>query len=185
MKKIVSLLSLLVVMSMMFLSVSAASGINAAEQTVLNNYKAGVMVGGTLVAPTAGEVNTAYNLLNHDDVNLSADDAAAVNKAIDDIYAVFVSEGKTTLNALSTAGKQTVLSIASEAAWPLGFTFTYDAASDTANIWSEGNVIATSSTSGSVVKQTGFGIDMSFVLGLGLILMLSGAGYVATKKDNA
>lgn len=185
MKKIISLLSLLVVMSLMFLSVSAASGVNAAEQTVLNNYKAGVMVGGTLVAPTAGEANTAYNLLNHDDVNLSADDAAAVNKAIDDIYAVFVSEGKTTLNGLSTAGKQTVLSIASEAAWPLGFTFTYDAASDTANIWSEGNVIATSSTSGSVVKQTGFGIDMSFVLGLGLILMLSGAGYVATKKDNA
>lgn len=185
MKKILSVLSFVLVMSMMFLSVSAASGVNAAEQTVLNNYKAGVMVGGTLVAPTAGEVNTAYNLLNHDDVNLSAADAVAVNKAIDDIYAVFVSEGKTTLDALSSAGKQNVLSIASEAAWPLGFTFTYDAASNTANIWSDGNVIATSNTSGVVVKQTGFGLDMNLVLGLALVLMLSGVAVVALKKDNA
>ena len=46
-----------------------------------------------MIAATAGEVTTASNLLNHDDVDLSADDAAAVNKAIDDIYAVLLVKG--------------------------------------------------------------------------------------------
>lgn len=184
-----SLLRILVsglVMSFMFMSVSAASGINAAEKTVLDNYRAGYRVAGKMVVPTAGEVTTAENLLNHDDVDLSAAEAVTVNKAIDDIYAVLAKEAVVDVTKLSQAGKEKILSIATETAWPLGFTFQYDSSKNIANVWSASGVIAYTdvTSASSMVKQTGFGVNGT-VVGFGMMLALMGVAFVALKKQNA
>lgn len=180
MKKITRFLSLLFILALFFVSVSAASGINAAERSVINNYKAGYTFGGSLIVPTAGDVTIAENLMNHDDVNLSVTDAAAVNKAIDDIYAILSRTGSNPMQS----DRDAILNIASETAWPLGFTLTYEPSTDLASIWSNGGVIASFNLNAgsSVVKQTGF--DASIYAGLGMLLALIGVSYVALKKRN-
>lgn len=187
MKKIFSLLSFVLVMSMMFVGVSAASGINSFEQSVLDNYKAGVTVNGKLVVPTAGEITTATNLLNHDDVDMTEYQAGRVNGAIDEIYALFVKEGVTQVTALSQASKEKALSLATSAALSVGLTFTYDPASNVAAVWGAGGVIASSdvTSTSSMVKQTGIEFNFSLVLGMMMIMSLAGVGVVALKKENA
>lgn len=184
MRKITHFLSLLFVLSLCFVSVNAASGINAAERTVINNYKAGYSVGSVLIVPSAGDVTVVENLMNHDDVNLSVEDAASINKAIDDIYAILSSKGGVDGTGLSQSDRDTILNIATETAWPLGFTFTYDPSTDIASIWSNGGVIASTNVSigSSVVKQTGY--DVSIFAGLGILIALVSASYIALKKQN-
>ena len=187
MKNILRLLVSGLIMSFLFVSVSAASGINSFEQSVLDNYKAGVMVNGKLLVPTAGEITTAYNLLNHDDVNMNEYQAGRVNGAIDEVYALFAKEGVTDITKLSLASKEKALSLATSAALSVGLTFTYDSASNVASVWGAGGVIASSdvTSTSSMVKQTGFELNTSWIMGMMMAMTLVGLGFVALKKENA
>lgn len=186
-KNVVWALVLLIVFSFAG-TVSAASDVNAYEQQVLDRLAEGVKVGDATVSASAEEINVAKNFFMRDDVNFTQDDAQVIIAGIDEVAGVIKAEGATDITDLSTSGKQQILGFAQAAAegvTSMDITFSYDSGTKTASILSgTGSVLAQSdvTTESTVVKQTGFGYEVTAMV-VGGLVVLALAGMILAKKN--
>lgn len=170
-------------------ALQAASPINANEQRVLDAVSAtGYTLGGATVILGADEINEARNFFLRDDIELTAADADVLVKGIEDIGAVMKGQGVTTFTALTLAGKQQILALAQAAVGGVtskALSFTYNSATKVASILDKGTgaVLASSTVSASstVIKQTGFGLQGTFLVAGGGLVAVLGA-MALTKK---
>lgn len=183
MKKILSLLVSMILVSMMFVPVFGATDINANEQKVVDRFAQGVTLSSGSAKPTAAQVNVIKNFLMMDGVNLTAADASAIIAAMDKINTV--TKTVASLSDLTTAQKTSIINMAQDGAVAvagLGLYVTYDSVNNVAYLSGNAGLMA-SLNYGPVVKQTGFDMGTTYVVLSGLVLAMGGA-LLLTKKYN-
>jgi len=183
MKKLLSLLISLVLVSLMFVPVFAATTINANEQRVLDRYVAGVALSAGKEVPTTAQVNVAKNFFMMDGVDFTAADADAVIASMDKVSAITKSVAK--LDDLTSAQMTSILNAANDGAVAvsgLGLYVTYDSASKSFYL-NGNNGLSVSQSSNGVIKQTGFDFGTTYAVICGMVVAL-GATVILTKKYN-
>ncbi len=168
---------------------SAASDINAAEQSILDRLEKGVEVNGKIVTLAQAETNVAKNFFMRDEVNFSSADAAVVIAGIDKIANVIKGENVTKITDLSLAAKQQILNFAQEAAagvTSMAITFSYDYAKKEASVigTDSGTVFAVANVTSesTVIKQTGFSLQTTVLVVFLLSALAVTAVLLASKK---
>ena len=111
-------ISIAVVVLMLALSmVSAFALVSPEEQKIVDALKAGVTVNGQTVTLPADYINQAENYLINNDVDITAENAAAIIAKIDNAKAVIVEKGITNLDKnIPSDVKDQLVAIAEEAA---------------------------------------------------------------------
>lgn len=162
MKKAISLAVVAFMIALSMVSAFAASGINDAEQSILDELKAGIVLsdGTEAFVPTA-YVNSAENYFNRDDVNLTAEQAAEVIKYVKEGKAVVQASDKADLNALTYAEKAKILEAGKKACKVADLTLTFDKSSKKVVI-TDANGTIVFEASATLIKTTGAAdVDMS------------------------
>ena len=202
MKKVLKVLSASMLSALVAVSavatVSAASGINDAEQQVLNNLETGIELesGETLEVP-AGRINEARNYFLRDDVDLSQAQADSIVSQIDAAKEYVIGTGITSWSELDGDMRSELASYAQQAADDAGLNVTVGADGNasigttpsTGNPGTNGNGNGNGgvNTNNDPIKTTGFDVpSVAAVAGVG-ILMVSAAGIYlakASKKES-
>ena len=201
MKKVLKVLSASMLSALVAVSavatVSAAAGINDAEQQVLDSLDAGIeLESGEVLEVPDGRINEAENYFAQDDVDLDQEQAGSIVAQIDAAKDYIIETGITSWSELDDSMRSELVSFAQSAA---------DDANLKITVTAEGGVtIATPGPSGSgsgngngngggvnvngnPIQTTGFDVpSVAAVAGVG-ILMVSAAGIYlakASKKES-
>lgn len=184
MKKAISLAVVVLMLAMSMVSAFAASGVNDAEQSILDFLKSEVTLsdGSTATIPTE-YVNQAENYFNRDDVELTEAQAAEVIGYVQQGKDVVVKYDQTDLNKLSYDVKREILNCGKKAAAVGGLTLTFDKASKTVVITDADGVIVFQD-SATLIKTTGASnVDMSaaIVVIAAFAAVIAASAFVARK----
>lgn len=204
MKKVLKVLSASMLSALVAVSavatVSAAAGINDAEQQVLDNLGTGIELesGETLEVP-AGKVAEAENYFAQDDVDLDQDQADSIVAQIDAAKDYIIETGITSWAELTDDMRSELTGMAQTAADNAGLDITVSADGDvviggaTGNGGNGDNGTQKPGNNGGVntnnnpIRTTGFDVpSVAAVAGVG-ILMVSAAGIYlakASKKES-
>lgn len=181
MKKTLCALSTLAIAVSVSTTVFAASGINAAEQTILNKLDTTVTVGSDTVKLPNQYKNQAYNYMLSDGVDFTQQQAKDVSAKMDECIALVESEQASSLKDLSSKTQQALLTKAQEAASIVGLVLSFDAANGTVIIKNtNGQVIANSD---KTIKATGFDATSIYASMAAFVALLAACGVVAKKKN--
>jgi hypothetical protein len=181
-KKSLAGLALTLIMCLMAsTSAMAATGLSKAEESILDNLKAGVEVNGKVVAVPASYINQAKNELMKNDVDITAKQAATINEKIDEAAAIVKKEKITKASDLKNSKEvNKVVELTKEAAGVAGYTVSYDAASGIVKVLDpDGNVVFTTK---NVINQTGFDMQATAVAGIAFVTLLAACILVADRK---
>lgn len=186
MKKIMSLMLSLVLLSLMMLPVLAATDVNTFEKSILDKLEKGVKVGEDNYGLEADVLALGETFFMRDEINFTEADAAVILDAIDDIFAIIVAAEATTWAEVSPDDKLAIVALAEAAVAAVAsvdLTYTYDFSTHTARILGADSVVlASASVDETVIKKTGF--DLSSVLGLtGLISLITVGGFFVIKRE--
>lgn len=166
--------------SYMMVNVSAASGINTEEQSILDVLKTSVDVNGKSVTLDVSYVNSAENYMNSDGVNLTNQQASVVIAQIEAAKQVIVDNKITDLKTINKKYQDQIIAYAQIAANELGLIIVVDYSSKTIIIKDiSGNVLFTVS---KVIKNTGDDYTTTLAISGAIALLLASAGIIATKK---
>ena len=181
MKKIkMSLSMLLIAVLMLTTQVSAASGINAHEQRVLDALKQSVTTtAGTLTLP-AKYVNQANTYLQRDGVDLTEAQADEIITKINQVVGLLKATNAKSWKEVPQDVVDRVVKLAQEAATIVGLTLSFDAATGVVTIKdASGTTVVTTD---KVVKQTGYSLNAVWVGCLAVAAILVVATLVLKKK---
>ncbi|MEG1475664.1 MAG: LPXTG cell wall anchor domain-containing protein [Longicatena sp.] len=179
MKKILSLITSLSLCVALTLTVSAA-GLNANEQKILNELKAGVNVDGKMVNLGAGYINQAETYLTSGDVDITDAQAETVISQVQAAKAIVVENKITNLNTMPKKFQDQIIGNIQTAAAVLGLTVSVNYADKEIVIKDKtGKIIASAS---KAVKNTGDNFTSTLALSGAIALLLAGAGIVAARK---
>ncbi len=197
MKKVLKVLSAAMLSALVAVSavatVSAASGINDAEQKVLDNLGTGIELesGETLNVPS-GKITKAENYFAQSDVDLSQAQANSIVAQIDAAKEYVIETGITSWSELDDDMRSELASYAQQAADNAGLKVTVNSDGDVI-IPTPGTPGNSNGNGGGVntndnpIKTTGFDVpSVAAVAGVG-ILMVSAAGIYlakASKKES-
>lgn len=189
MKKFLQI-ALVSVLSFGFISTASA----ATEQDVKDAVSKTYTIAGNKVSASQDMINEVDNYLRTNE--LTSDQAQAVIDAINSIKNTMDSAGTVNPNELSQATKNEILSIAQNAASKLGMTVSYDAKSQTLNVYKDGkrvlpvhlvkagtNTYGISLTNGKPAKTGRDYTAYAAFSGLALAA-LAGATVIRKKKEN-
>lgn len=188
MKKLISVLLSLVLLSLFALPVLGASDVNAEEQKILDKLAAGVTIDGKLVTLSAEELNLAKNFFMRDEIDLTAADVAGLLTAIDEVAAILKDADVTNVTDLSSSDKLAIVAIveaAVAAVESVELTFSYDFDTNIAQVLGAGGVVLAESTltaESTVIKDTANNLSMTWILLGALSLIVIGGVAVAGKK---
>ncbi|SHJ14320.1 hypothetical protein [Parasporobacterium paucivorans] len=181
-EKLFALLTATLLLIAMPVNVSAASGINDAEQSILTKLKAGISVNGTNIAIPAEYINMAETEMMKDGVDITATEASSINAQIDAAAAIVKAEGVSQLSQLSNSAKTQIVDKTSAAAAVVDYSVTYNTSSDILTIKnSSGAVVATLSNS-DIIKATGASTNSTAILLSGIAVAAIAGIAVANKK---
>lgn len=179
MKKILSLVTTLALCAAFTITASAA-GLNANEQKILDELKAGVNVDGKMVNLDAGYINQAETYLASADVDITDAQAGTVISQVQAAKAVVVENKITNLNTMPKKFQDQIIGNIQTAATTLGLTVSVNSASKEIVIKDKtGKIIASAS---KAVKNTGDNFTSTLALSGAIALLLAGAGIVAARK---
>ncbi len=151
MKKILCVLTTVVLVAFSCVAVSAA-GINANEQSVLNQMNTPANMQGNMVYVPASYVNQAETHFNT--IDMTSEQASEINSLISQGRSFLESTGKKSVGELTGAEKKKLIQYASAAAGVLNLTAVGGSdATRVKVIGKDGEVII--DDSGSVIKTTG------------------------------
>lgn len=163
-------------------SVVFSAGINAAEQSVLNNMRTPANMNGHKIYVPTAYINQAEAHFNT--IDMTQQQADKINGIISAGRSFLESTGKSNIKELSSSQKQTMLSYASQAAAVLNLTAV--AGSDETRIkitTKDGTVIVDESN--HIIKTTGFSsiaFPVAVCSALFIICILASAALVLFKK---
>lgn len=191
MKKLLTLAACAVLAGGLVTPVSAASGINAAEQQLLNAVAKGVTINGKTYAYGEGtsEYAQVKNIFDQDGMDLTSADVKTFSTTMKDVEAYL-------------AGKELTAQVITEAIAKvapitniLGVTVSYDASTDSLSVkGADGSAVVsykdvvknngsvTNTTNNGVLENTGEDFMGTYAVFAGLAVVLAGAGAVALRK---
>lgn len=177
MRKLAAVALLLVMLIGIF-----AGTVNAATESELLEYLSKEFtVGGETVSISESDKVKIERYLNENEV--TAEQADYVIGKVDEAIAILQSAGETDLTKLSREDKDSLISIANDAASELGLSVSYDASSKTLSVYKDGELIeSTSITSGSELVQTG---STNYVLYAVIAVAVIAIAAVVVKKVRA
>lgn len=180
-KSLFSFMLILVLSLATSVSAMAASGLSAAEESILAKLRAGVEVNGQVVEVPAAYINQAENEFMKNDVDVTADQAEVINSKIDEVAQIAKEENITKASDLATSGSvDELVAIVQEAAAVVDYTVAYDAASGIVSVTDpSGTEVFTTK---SVINQTGFDMTAPVVVGGVLVTLLAACLVIASKK---
>lgn len=181
MKKLFAVLIALAIVVISCLTVFAA-GINAAEQSVLQNMRTPANMNGKMIYVPASYINQAEARFNT--IDMTSDQADKINGIINEGRSFLESTGKSSIKELTASQKSKLLSYASAAANVLNLTAA--AFSDETRIkitTKDGEVVVDESN--NIIKTTGFSsAALPITAGAVLMIMLvtASVGVIILKK---
>ena len=177
MKKLATI-TLLVVMLVAFL----AGTVNAATESELLEYLSkDFTVGGETVSISESDKVKIERYLNENEV--TEEQADYVISKVDEAVAILQSAGETDLTKLSREDKDSLISIANDAADELGLSLSYDASSKTLSVYKDGKLVeSTNITSNNELVQTG---STNYVLYAIIAVAVIAIATVVVKKVRA
>lgn len=177
MKKILSFVTVLALVAVTAVSAFAA-GINAEERTVLDTIKAGVTVGDKTVTVPDNYLVQAENYLNT--IDLTAEQATDILAAVDEAKAYVKANSITSLEAMTRAQKEAILSYAQKAASVVGLKVTITGGKQVIITDASGKTVTTFE---AAIKVTGGQADFTnaIIAGVAVLMVLAAAAY-ATRK---
>ena len=168
MKKFVSIISVMLIIFASFITAFAA-GINANEQSVLNQMRTPANMQGNMVYVPSSYVNQAEAHFNT--IDMTSAQASKINSIISQGRSFLEGTGKSSINKLTGSEKKTIANYASQAAAVLNLSAT--AGSDGTQVKvidKSGNTII--DDSGAVIKTTGaVNKDFSAPIMIGFVLV--------------
>lgn len=184
MKKFLCVLTAIVLVAFSCVAVSAA-GINANEQSVLNQMNTPANMQGNMVYVPASYVNQAETHFNT--IDMTSEQASEINSLISQGRSFLESTGKKSVGELTGAEKKKLIQYASAAAGVLNLTAVGGSdASRVKVIGKDGQVII--DDSGSVIKTTGQSssdfvpaVDV-FLITAGVLTLVSISGITMVKS---
>ena len=199
MKKVLKVLSASMLSALVAVSavatVSAAAGINDAEQQVLDSLNAGIeLESGEVLEVPPGRINEAENYFAQDDVDLDQEQAGSIVAQIDAAKDYIIETGITSWSELDDSMRSQLISFAQSAADGAGLEVSISADGNVSTATGGNNDGNTTKPDNSGVnanndpiKTTGFDVpSVAAVAGVG-ILMVSAAGIYlakASKKES-
>lgn len=177
MKKLISMLAVLALVTVSAVSVCAA-GINSSEKKVLDYIEAGVEVNGQTVTVPNSYMVQAENYLNT--IDLTEDQANQIIAAVDKAKAYVKDNGITDIHGLSQSQKSQLLSFAQEAASVVGLKVTIVNGNNIMITDSNGTTVATFE---AAIKVTGGQADFTNAAIIGVVILgvLGAAAFAAYK----
>ncbi|MEE3333345.1 MAG: hypothetical protein VZR54_03605 [Ruminococcus sp.] len=181
MKKLLMIISALIIISVSSISVFAA-GLNSSEQSVLSNMRAPANMKGNSVYVPASYINQAETYFNT--IDMTSDQASRINGIIGEGRAFLEGTGKASINELSAAQKQKLLNYASAAAGVLKMSAAVGSDTNEAKIISKsGDTVM--DESGNIIKATGaeaYIIPLVLISVLIGVFVLSSVGLIKGKR---
>ena len=150
MKKIMKVLSTAALAAVVTVTASTAAfaaGINAAEQSILDELSTTVTMNGVVKSIPAQYINQAENYFNT--VEITEEQASTAVAAIEDAKAYLASTGVSAYADLTPEQVSAFTDKVQNALTPLGLTLQYTSASSIAIVDANGNTVASSITGGS------------------------------------
>lgn len=177
MKKLISMLAVLALVTVSAVSVCAA-GINSSEKKVLDYIETGVEVNGQTVTVPDNYMVQAENYLNT--IDLTEDQANQIIAAVDKAKAYVKKYSITTFDGLSRTHKEALLSFAQEAASVVGLKVTIVNGNNVVITDSNGTTVATFE---AAIKVTGGQADFTNAAVIGVVILgiLGAAAFAAYK----
>ena len=183
MKRVISVLTAVLIIALSTVAVSAA-GLNSGEQSVLSNMRTPANMKGNSVYVPAAYINQAEAYFNT--IDMTSDQASRINGIIGQGRSFLEGTGKSGVSELTSSEKQTLLGYASAAAGVLKMSAAAGSDSTKVKIISKsGDTIV--DDSGSVIKATGADSYLPSVIILsvtGALLVLSSAGVILLRKKS-
>lgn len=178
MKKLATV-TLLIVMLVAFL----AGTVNAATESELLEYLSQEFtVGGETISISESDKVKIERYLNENEV--TEEQADYVIAKVDEAVSILQSAGETDLTKLSREDKDSLISIANDAASELGLSVSYDASSKTISIYKDGSLIESVSIySGSELVQTGSTNYVFYAILAVAVIALATAGVKRVKAN--
>ena len=172
MKKLISMLAVLALVTVSAVSVCAA-GINSSEKKVLDYIEAGVEVNGQTVTVPDNYMVQAENYLTEDQAN-------QIIAIVDEAKAYVKQYQITSFEGLSRTHKEALLSFAQEAASVVGLKVTIVNGNDVVITDSNGTTVATFE---AAIKVTGGQADFTNAAIIGVVILgvLGAAAFAAYK----
>lgn len=164
-KTLLAIIAALVLVSVLAVTAFAATGISEAEQKLLDKFKAGVTLSdGTLVTPPATYITKAEQELTKEE--LTAEEIAILEKAIDDTYATIKAENLHNATEIKASAKyDEIVANIQEACAKVGYTVDpHDEVEDVE------------------IKRTGVDMTATIVAVCALVAVLAICGAVIAKK---
>ena len=206
MKKVLKVLSASMLSALVAVSavatVSAAAGINDAEQQVLDSLNAGIeLESGEVLEVPPGRINEAENYFAQDDVDLDQEQAGSIVAQIDAAKDYIIETGITSWSELDDSMRSELISFAQSAADDAGLEVSISADGNVSTATggnNDGNTTKPDNSgvnansggvnvNGNPIQTTGFDVpSVAAVAGVG-ILMVSAAGIYlakASKKES-
>lgn len=183
MKKLVSITSVLLIIFASFITAFAA-GINANEQSVLNQMRTPANMQGNMVYVPSSYVNQAEAHFNT--IDMTSAQASEINSIISKGRSFLEGTGKSSFDKLSGSEKKTLANYASQAAAVLNLSAT--AGSDGSQVKvidKSGNVII--DDSGMVIKTTGAeskDFATMIIVGFAVVSAICSGLLIFSKKAN-
>lgn len=177
MKKLISMLAVLALVTVSAVSVCAA-GINSNEKRVLDYIQAGVDVKGANATVPDNYMVEAENYLNT--IDLTEEQADQIIVAVDKAKAYVKQYSITTFDGLSRTHKEALLSFAQEAAAVVGLKVTIVNGNQVVITDANGTTVATFE---AAIKVTGGQADFTNAAVIGIVVLgILGAAAFATYK---
>ena len=166
----ISLCIILIAVLMFGSQVSAASGINAHEQRVLNALsQSRTTAAGVALTLPAQYVNQATTYLQRDGVNLTRAQSNEVIDKVNEVVALVTATNATKWSEVPSEVVAQSIKLAQEAASAVGLSLTYDVATKVLTVKdSSGTAVLNSE---QVVKQTGYEQSIFWVGGFVILVL--------------
>lgn len=160
----------------------AATGLNAQEQAILTQLKAGVTVGGTTYNIPAEYINQAETEFMKDGVDVTEDQAALISANIAEAAAVMQKAGVTDPKALSAADQKAIMAAVQEAAAAMDYKVSIDTAASPVTVTVIGESGSTVFSNKNIINQTGYDLNATVAVIAFLAVVAAASVTVASKK---
>ncbi|SCP96253.1 hypothetical protein [Anaerobium acetethylicum] len=160
----------------------AATGLNAQEQAILTQLKAGVTVGGTTYNIPAEYINQAETEFMKDGVDVTGDQAGVISANIAEAAAVMQKAGVTDPKALSAADQKAIMAAVQEAAAAMDYKVSIDTAASPVTVTVIGESGSTVFSNKNVINQTGYDLNATVAVIAFLAVVAAASVTVASKK---
>jgi len=194
MKKLLTM-AMATVMAFAFSTMAMAAGLSAEEQKLLDKVKAGYDLGNSTLTVSAEYINQFQAYLEKNEV--SADNLNKIESYINDSVAIVKAAGVSSIDKLTAADKEKIISNMDKAADVENLDFNISSDGDIVIKDANGTTVfeadaaatitkdATSGSSASgnkgVVKKTGFGLEATATI-VAMLSVIVGAAFVVSKR---